>query len=55
MESNSLKVAERQHLLRKRRRSTNMPRWPRYPTIYEINTWVWLADLSQKYRNLEST
>lgn len=23
--------------------------WPRYPTFYEINTWVWLSDLSQKY------
>lgn len=23
--------------------------WPRYPSLYEINTWVWLADLSQKY------
>ncbi len=23
--------------------------WSRYPTIYEINTWVWLSDLSQKY------
>jgi hypothetical protein len=23
--------------------------WPPYPTLYEINTWVWLADLSQKY------
>ena len=23
--------------------------WPPYPTSYEINTWVWLADLSQKY------
>jgi glycosidase len=22
--------------------------WPRYPTIYEINTWVWLTDLSEK-------
>ena len=22
--------------------------WPRYPTIYEINAWVWLSDLSQK-------
>ena len=22
--------------------------WPRYPTLYEINTWVWLSDLSQK-------
>lgn len=26
-----------------------MSNWPRYPTIYEINTWVWLSDLSQKY------
>ena len=24
--------------------------WPKYPSIYEINTWVWLAELSQKYR-----
>lgn len=23
--------------------------WPRYPTIYEINTWVWLSDLNKKY------
>jgi Alpha amylase, catalytic domain len=22
--------------------------WPRYPTVYEINTWVWLAELSAK-------
>jgi Alpha amylase, catalytic domain len=22
--------------------------WPRYPTLYEINTWVWLAELSRK-------
>jgi hypothetical protein len=22
---------------------------PRYPTSYEINTWVWLSELSQKY------
>ena len=22
---------------------------PRYPTIYEINSWVWLTDLSEKY------
>jgi hypothetical protein len=22
--------------------------WPRYPTIYEINTWVWLSELSTK-------
>jgi hypothetical protein len=23
--------------------------WPRYPKLYEINTWVWLSDLSGKY------
>jgi hypothetical protein len=23
--------------------------WPRYPTSYEINSWVWLSELSQKY------
>ncbi len=22
--------------------------WPPYPTLYEINTWVWLCELSQK-------
>ena len=34
-----------------------MPKWPRHPKILEINTWVWLSDLSQKYevsRNLSS-
>jgi hypothetical protein len=25
-----------------------MPEWPRYPAIYEINTWVWLSSLSKK-------
>ncbi len=25
-----------------------MPVWPRYPTLYEINTWVWLSELSRK-------
>ena len=25
-----------------------MSKWPKYPTIYEINTWVWLSDLSEK-------
>ncbi len=24
--------------------------WPRYPTLYEINTWVWLSELSKKNR-----
>jgi glycosidase len=26
-----------------------MTRWPKNPTVYEINTWVWLYDLSRKY------
>jgi len=26
-----------------------MPIWPRNPTIFEINTWVWLSSLSEKY------
>ena len=26
-----------------------MSAWPRYPLIYEINTWVWLDELSRKY------
>jgi glycosidase len=28
-----------------------MTRWPGNPTIFEINTWVWLADLSRKLGN----
>jgi hypothetical protein len=28
---------------------SNVSVWPRYPTVYEINTWVWLSELSQKY------
>lgn len=27
-----------------------MSKWPRFPTIYEINTWVWLTELRSKYR-----
>ena len=27
-----------------------MNTWPRHPVIYEINTWVWLNELSQKYQ-----
>jgi hypothetical protein len=23
--------------------------WPKHPVIYEINTWVWLSELSRKY------
>src|SRR4051794_21209970 len=25
-----------------------MTAWPAYPTVYEINTWVWLAELASK-------
>ena len=28
-----------------------MSTWPRYPTLYEINTWVWLTELSLKTGN----
>ncbi len=27
-----------------------MKTWPNHPVIYEINTWVWLAELSRKYQ-----
>src|ERR1700733_522081 len=30
------------------RNLTTMSAWPRYPTLYEINTWVWLSELSVK-------
>ncbi|MDT5157272.1 MAG: hypothetical protein QOH51_1629 [Acidobacteriota bacterium] len=26
-----------------------MNSWPKYPTVYEINAWVWLNDLSRAY------
>ena len=26
--------------------------WPRHPVIYEINNWVWLGELSRKYRRV---
>jgi Alpha amylase, catalytic domain len=29
-----------------------MRTWPKHPVIYEINTWVWLGDLSQKYQKV---
>jgi Alpha amylase, catalytic domain len=28
-----------------------MNRWPKHPVIYEINTWVWLQELSQEYKS----
>lgn len=27
----------------------DLSRWPRYPELYEIDTWIWLSDLSQKH------
>jgi hypothetical protein len=27
-----------------------MKTWPKHPVIYEINTWVWLAELRRKYK-----
>ena len=27
-----------------------MKTWPKYPVIFEINTWVWLRELGQKHR-----
>jgi hypothetical protein len=27
-----------------------MKPWPKHPVIYEINTWVWLRELSQKHK-----
>jgi hypothetical protein len=27
-----------------------MKTWPKHPVIYEINTWVWLGELSRKYQ-----
>ena len=29
-----------------------MKPWPKHPVIYEINTWVWLSELSRKYKSL---
>ena len=26
-----------------------MSKWPKYPVVYEINTWVWLNELTKKY------
>ena len=28
---------------------TSVSVWPAYPSLYEINTWVWLSDLSERY------
>jgi hypothetical protein len=32
----------------KKEEELTMAGWPRYPTLYEINTWVWLSELSLK-------
>jgi hypothetical protein len=37
-------------LVRRMEAPAGMSVWPRYPTLYEINTWVWLNDLSQRYK-----
>jgi len=29
-----------------------MKTWPKYPVIYEINTWVWLYELGRKYQRV---
>jgi len=29
-----------------------MKPWPKHPVIYEINTWVWLSELTRKYKSL---
>jgi hypothetical protein len=29
--------------------STHVSVWPPFPSLYEINTWVWLSELSRKY------
>src|SRR5215469_14786838 len=29
--------------------SRSMSKWPPYPVLYEISTWVWLTDLSRQY------
>ena len=29
--------------------TTGVSSWKQHPTLYEINTWVWLTDLNQKY------
>ena len=29
-------------------RQKSISAWPQYPTLYEINTWVWLSELSLK-------
>ena len=31
-----------------------MKAWPKYPTIHELNTWVWLGDLNAKYGQVVS-
>ena len=29
--------------------------WPKHPVIYEINTWVWLGELSRKYQRVRES
>ena len=32
------------------REDLRLSNWPPHPWIYEINTWVWLNELSQRYQ-----
>jgi len=38
----------RQATLIEAKKAMIMSIWPQYPTLYEINTWVWLSELSLK-------
>src|SRR5271169_2338768 len=40
--------AKRTNCINGAERRISMSAWPKYPTIYEIDTWVWLAGLREK-------
>lgn len=46
--SNFLPLSKAPHLPKRSRPGTAVSRWPKHPSIYEINTWVWLTELSAK-------
>jgi hypothetical protein len=45
------RTGTRMQAMPEERREVGFPHWPRYPTIYEINTWVWLAGLGEGLRS----
>src|SRR5215813_2757632 len=49
MERSFWRSAEAQLLRASRLKRSSMSTWPRNPSILEINTWVWISDLSRKY------